>query len=92
MPPVTTRAPLATASATWRSIFSIARALIIGPICESGSLAGPAQRRDARDQLPDERVVHAVLHVDAVGAHAGLPTVAELRRHECNLDRGVEVA
>src|SRR5256885_9395120 len=34
-------APRATASCTWRSIFSTARALIMGPICEAGSLAGP---------------------------------------------------
>ena len=43
------------ASCTWRSILSTARALIIGPICEPASLAGPdLQRRDARGELVDE--------------------------------------
>ena len=38
----------------------------------------------------DEVVVDAVLHVDAVGADAGLAHVAELRDHRA-LDRGIEI-
>ena len=37
-----------------------------------------------------ERVVHGVLHVDAVGAHAGLAVVAVLGGERA-LDRGIEV-
>ena len=76
---------------TWRSIFSTARALIIGPICEPASRRRPdLQRADARGQLLDEAVVHARLHEHAVRADAGLAAVAELGGHQA-VDRRVEV-
>ena len=40
-----------------------------------------AQAAHGRTERLDERVVDAILHVDAIGAHAGLPHVAELGRH-----------
>jgi hypothetical protein len=41
-------------------------------------------------QLLDEGVVHAVLHIEAVGAHAGLAGVAVLADHRA-FHRRVEV-
>ena len=80
-----------TASLTWRSILSTARALIIGPICEPASLAGPTFSAPMRAaELVDEAVVNARLHEDPVRADAGLAAVAELGGHQ-PVDRGVEV-
>ncbi|MNN27905.1 hypothetical protein D3C81_1414560 [compost metagenome] len=48
MPPARTRAPRATASLTCSSILAIAFALIIGPICDFESLAGPTTKAETR--------------------------------------------
>ena len=72
-------APLAVASATCFSIFSIAAALIIGPIATPSSVPGPTFMALTRSEsLRGESVVDAGLHQDAVSADAGLAAIAEL--------------
>ena len=70
---------------------SIARALIIGPICASGSVAGATfSARHASGEHVAELLVHARLHVHAIRAYASLPAVAKLRGEQAR-DSGVEI-
>jgi hypothetical protein len=64
---------------------------ITGPICTPrlGAVAD-LQPGDRRRKLVGERVEHAALHIEAVGADAGLAGVAELGDQRA-FDRLVEI-
>ena len=81
LPPVTTRAPLPTASVMCSSTFSTAFMSISGPCITPSSRPLPTFiAADFVGELLRECVVDAVLHEEAVRADAGLPGVAELRQ------------
>ena len=61
-----------------------------GPCVTPASVPSPTFSFDSVRELRDEGVVNAVLHVDAVGADAGLAHVAELG-HDRALDRRVDI-
>ena len=80
----------ATASAICDSTFSSPAASISGP-CDTGFIAGAhGQLGNAARQLLGEDLIDRVLHQDAVGADAGLPSVA-IFGDEHALDRGIKV-
>ena len=91
LPPVTTLAPLATASAMCSSTFSTASMSISGPIVDARFEAvADLHRADCLGESLGEGVVDAVLHQDAVGADAGLAGVAVFRGDRA-LDRGIDI-
>ena len=91
LPPVSTLAPLAVASAMCSSILATALSSISGPCVDAGLDArADLQRLDLGHQLVGEGLEHALLHIDAVGADAGLAGVAVLGDHRA-FDRGVEI-
>ena len=67
------------ASATWRSIFSMAAASISGPTCDAveGSVAGTELGHPGL-QLGEEGLGDRAMDEDPIGADAGLPGVQEL--------------
>ena len=91
LPPRTSSAPPAVASATCRSTLSTARVVDQRADLDAVLEAVPdLQRTDGGVEARDELVVDGVLHEDPVGRDAGLAGVAELARDRA-LDRGVEI-
>ena len=83
--------PCVIASAMCSSTFATALSSMSGPCVAPASRPGAGfSFSTAVGQLLRERVVDAVLHVDAVHAHAGLAGVAVLRRHRA-LDRRIQI-
>ncbi len=76
-PPVTTLAPLATASSTWASISSICGGKMIAPTStEPGSPGGPCRSALTFSVTRcEEVVVDRLLDVDALNRDADLPRV-----------------
>ncbi len=73
LPPTTTRAPLARASAMCSSTFAPPPRRSAGPARDAlASAVADLEPAHARRELLGEGVVDAVLHQDAVGADAGL--------------------
>ncbi len=90
LPPVSTLAPLDSASFTWASTLSTAAGLISGPgRCRLDAVAN-LQRLHPRGELLDEGVMHALLDEDAVGAGRRSGPVPVLRDHGA-LDGRIDV-
>ena len=91
VPPTSTFAPFAIASAMWLSTFSTALSSMSGPCVAPGSEPGAGFSFAHRGgELVGERVVDRVLHQQPVRAHAGLPGVAVLR-HDRAFHRRIQI-